>query len=140
MADADVRWRQRFDNFERALQVLERGVALARQRPLTELEQQGLIQSFEFTHELAWNLLKDYLQHQGITGLIGSRDATRLAFQNALISDGEGWMAMIKARNQSSHTYNLEQAQAIARDVIDCYAPLFGALRNRFSALSQLPS
>jgi len=140
MADADVRWRQRFDNFERALQVLERGVALARQRPLSELEQQGLIQGFEFTHELAWNLLKDYLQHQGIAGIIGSRDARdapRLAFQNALISDGEGWMAMIQARNQSSHTYNLEQAQAIARAVIDRYAPLFAALRDRFAALSQ---
>ena len=139
MADADVRWRQRFDKLERAHQVRERGVALARQRPRSELEQQGLIQGCEFTHELAWNLLKDYLQHQGIAGIIGSRDATRLAFQNALISDGEGWMAMIKARDQSSHTYNLEQAQAIARDVIDRYAPLFGALRDRFAALSQQP-
>ena len=139
MADVDLRWRQRFDNFQRALQVLERGVDLARQRPLSELEQQGLIQGFEFTHELAWNLLKDYLQHQGIEGIIGSRDATRLAFQNDLISDGESWMVMIKARNQSSHTYNLEQAQAIAQDVIDRYAPLFGALRDRFTALSQEP-
>ena len=139
MADPDIRWRQRFDNFERALQVLERGVELARQRPLSELEQQGLIQGFEFSHELAWNLLKDYLQHQGITGIIGSRDATRLAFQNDLISDGDGWMAMIKARNQSSHTYNLEQAQAIAHDVINLYAPLFGALRDRFTALSHQP-
>ena len=139
MADADLRWRQRFDNYERALQVLERGVELARQRPLSELEQQGLIQAFEFSHELAWNLLKDYLQHQGIEGIIGSRDATRLAFQNSLVSDGEGWMAMIKARNQSSHTYNLEQAQAIAYDVIHRYAPLFGALRHRFTALSHEP-
>ena len=140
MADPDIRWRQRFDNFERALQVLERGVNLGQQRPLSELEQQGLIQAFEFTHELACNLLKDYLQHQGITGIIGSRDATRLAFQNDLISNGESWMAMIKARNQSSHTYNLEQAQVIARDVIDRFAPLFGALRDRFTALSQEPS
>jgi nucleotidyltransferase substrate binding protein (TIGR01987 family) len=140
MADPDVRWRQRFDNFQRALQVLERGVELARQRPLSELEQQGLIQGFEFSHELAWNLLKDYLQHQGITGIIGSRDATRLAFQNDLIRDGEGWMAMIKARNQSSHTYNLEQAQVIARDVVDRFAPLFGALRQRFTALCDEPS
>jgi len=54
MADADISWRQRFDNFERALQVLARGVVLAQQRPLSELEQQGLIQGFEFTHELAW--------------------------------------------------------------------------------------
>ena len=136
MADPDLRWRQRFDNFERALQVLERGVDLARQRPLSELEQQGLIQGFEFSHELAWNLLKDYLQYQGITEVIGSRDATRLAFQTGLILDGEGWMAMIKARNQSSHTYNLEQAQAIACDVLDRFAPLFAALRERFSDLA----
>lgn len=140
MADPDVRWRQRFDNFQRALQVLQRGVELARQRPLSELEQQGLIQGFEFTHELAWNLLKDYLQHQGITGIIGSRDATRLAFQNGLILEGEVWMAMINARNQSSHTYNLEQAHAIALEVVDRYAPLFSALRDRFSALSRTPS
>ena len=100
------------------------------------LEQQGLIQGFEFTHELAWNLLKDYLQYKGITEVIGSRDATRLAFQNGLILDGEGWMAMIKARNQSSHTYNMEQAEAIARDVVDCYAPLFAVLRGRFRDLA----
>ncbi|MFZ0407925.1 MAG: nucleotidyltransferase substrate binding protein [Cyanobium sp.] len=140
MPDPDVRWRQRFDNFERALQMLERGVDLARQRPLSELEQQGLIQAFEFSHELAWNLLQDYLQYQGITGIIGSRDATRLAFQNGLILDGEAWMAMIKARNQSSHTYNLEQAQAIARDVIEGFAPLFAALRQRFTSLCDEPS
>lgn len=136
MADPDVRWRQRFDNFERALQVLQRGVDLARQHPLSELEQQGLIQGFAFTHELAWNLLKDYLQYQGVTDIVGSRDATRLAFQTGLILDGEGWMAMIKARNQSSHTYNLEQALAIASDVVDRYAPLFAALRERFSILA----
>ncbi|MFM7235613.1 MAG: nucleotidyltransferase substrate binding protein [Cyanobium sp.] len=140
MPDLDSRWRQRFDNFQRALQVLERGVDLAQQRPLSELEQQGLIQGFEFTHELAWNLLKDYLQHQGIEGIIGSRDATRLAFQNDLISDGEGWMAMIKARHQSSHTYNLEQAQLIARELIERFSPLFAALRQRFGALSIEPS
>ena len=139
MADPDLRWRQRFDNFERALQVLERGVDLARQRPLSELEQQGLIQAFEFSHELAWNLLKDDLHYQGIAGIIGSRDATRLAFQNGLILDGEGWMAMIKARNQSSHTYNLEQAKAIARDVVDRYLPLLSALRERFTAWAEEP-
>lgn len=116
--------------------MLQRGVDLARQHPLSELEQQGLIQGFAFTHELAWNLLKDYLQYQGITGIVGSRDATRLAFQNGLLNDGEGWMAMIKARNQSSHTYNLEQALAIASDVVDRYAPLFAALRERFSILA----
>lgn len=141
MAGADIRWQQRFDNFQRALQVLERGVELAQSRVLNELEQQGLIQGFEFTHELAWNLLKDYLQYQGIEGIIGSRDATRFAFQNGLIEDaGETWMAMIKARNRSSHTYNLEQAQAIAQDVIDRFTPAFRALRERFRELSAAES
>ena len=136
MTSEDIRWLQRFDNFQRALLVLERGVQLAQERELSELEQQGLIQGFEFTHELAWNLLKDYLMHQGIAGVVGSRDATRLAFLNGLISDGEIWMAMIRSRNQSSHTYNLEQAQAIARDVIALFYPAFSALNERFTTLA----
>jgi nucleotidyltransferase substrate binding protein (TIGR01987 family) len=136
MTGQDVRWIQRFDNFQRALLVLERGVRLAAERDLSELEQQGLIQGFEFTHELAWNLLKDYLNHQGIAGIVGSRDATRLAFQNGLIRDGETWMEMIRSRNQSSHTYNLEQARAIARDVSDRFFPAFRALREHFAALT----
>lgn len=136
MTNADLRWLQRFDNFQRALLVLERGVQLARSRPLSELEQQGLIQGFEFTHELAWNLLKDYLSHQGIAGVVGSRDATRLAFQNGLITDGETWMQMIRSRNQSSHTYNLEQAQAIASDVRERFYPVFCALQEQFATLA----
>ena len=136
MTSPDLRWLQRFDNFQRALLVLKRGVQLARSRELNELEQQGLIQGFEFTHELAWNLLKDYLTHQGIAGVVGSRDATRLAFQNGLITDGETWMEMIRCRNQSSHTYNLEQAQLIARQVIDCFDPAFSALQKQFAALA----
>lgn len=108
---------------------------LARSRELSELEQQGLIKGFAFSHELAWNLLKDDLQHQGITGVVGSRDATRLAFQNGLISDGELWMEMIRARNQSSHTYNLEQARAIAQAVTSRYEPAFRALRDHLGGL-----
>jgi len=136
MKGSDIRWLQRFDNFQRALLVLERGVRLAQSRELSELEQQGLIQGFEFTHELAWNLLKDYLTHQGITTVVGSRDATRLAFQNGLISEGESWMEMIRSRNQSSHTYNLEQAQAIARDVITRFYPALSDLNERFTGLA----
>ena len=136
MTGSDLRWLQRFDNVQRALLVLERGVQLAQTRPLSELEQQGLIQGFEFTHELAWNLLKDDLTHQGIAGVVGSRDATRLAFQNGLITDGETWMEMIRCRNQSSDTYNLAQAQVIARDVIDRFYPAFCALKEQFAALA----
>jgi nucleotidyltransferase substrate binding protein (TIGR01987 family) len=81
----DIRWLRRFANYTRALQSLSDAVSLAGERPLSKLEQQGLIQAFEFTHELAWNVLKDYLEQQGIFGLIGSRDASRSAFQNGLI-------------------------------------------------------
>ena len=132
----DIRWLQRFENFQRALQTLERAVQLSRQRELTELEQQGLIQGFEFTHELAWNVLKDYLREKGFSDVIGSRDATRLAFQNGLIADGDIWMDMIRARNQSSHTYNLELAQSIAADIISRFFPAFLTMRSRFLALS----
>lgn len=135
--DQDVRWLQRFDNFQRALRTLEQAVELSEQRALTELEQQGLIQGFEFTHELAWNVLKDYLEAKGFSNLIGSRDATRMAFKNSLITDGETWMDMIRARNQSSHTYNLNLAQSIAIDIIERFFPGFVALRSRFEALRQ---
>lgn len=70
----DIRWKQRFDNYIRALQNLSEATALAEERPLSKLEQQGLIRSFEFTHELAWNVLKDYLEDKGIMGLVGSKD------------------------------------------------------------------
>src|ERR1035437_10553432 len=105
----DIRWKQRFNNYLKALQTLAEAVELAQQRPLTKLEQQGLIQGFEFTHELAWNVLKDYLDAQGFVGLIGSRNATRQAFKEALIQDGEAWMDMIKARNLTSHTRSEER-------------------------------
>jgi len=95
----DIRWIQRLQNYLKALQTLAEAVALANARPLSNLEQQGLIQGFEFTHVLAWNVLKDYLEEQGFVGIIGSKNASREAFQNGLINDGQAWMDMIKARH-----------------------------------------
>jgi nucleotidyltransferase substrate binding protein (TIGR01987 family) len=109
-----------------------------RRGELSELEL-GLIQGFEFTHELAWNLLKDYLTHQGISQIVGSRDATRLAFQNGLIVDAEIWMEMIRLGNQSSRTCNLKQALATARDGIDRFHPACGDLKDQFAALAEAP-
>ena len=133
----DIRWLQRFANYTKALQSLADAVALAGERPLSKLEQQGLIQAFEFTHELAWNVLKDYLEQQGIFGLIGSRDASRSAFQNGLITDGEAWMDMIKARNLTSHTYNPEVADSVTRDILMRFYPAFAALQQRLAPLTQ---
>jgi nucleotidyltransferase substrate binding protein (TIGR01987 family) len=132
----DIRWKQRFNNYLRAFQTLRRAVELSVQRDLTELEQQGLVQGFEFTHELAWNVLKDYLEEKGISGIIGSKDATRVAFKNGLIDDGEAWMDMIKARNLSSHTYNPETAEEIAGNILTRFYPAFEQMYCKFTALA----
>jgi len=131
----DIRWKQRFQNFLKAFQTLEEAAALAYQRELTKLEQQGLIQSFEFTHELAWNVLKDYLEDKGISGLVGSKDASREAFKNGLIQDGDDWMKMIEARNQTSHTYDSKVADAVAKDILERFYPAFQRLKEKFIAL-----
>lgn len=133
----DIRWKQRFDNYLRAFEILRRAVDLARQRDLSELEQQGLIQGFEFTHELAWNVLKDYLEETGISGIVGSKGATREAFKNGLIVDGESWMEMIKARNLSSHTYNQDIAEEVVTDILSRFFPAFEQLTATFSALAE---
>lgn len=135
----DIRWKQRFSNFSIALQTLTEAIELAQQRPLSKLEKQGLIQGFEFTHELGWNVLKDYLENQGFTEIIGSRDATRTAFKNALIADGDTWMDMIKARNQTSHTYNVDLAESISQDILQRFYPAFVALTATLSQLQNKP-
>jgi nucleotidyltransferase substrate binding protein (TIGR01987 family) len=133
MADLGTRWKQRLQNYQQALERLREAVELSRLRPLSRLEQQGLIQAFEFTHELAWNLMKDYLAYQGTPDLGGSRDASQAAFALGLISDGEGWMEMISSRNQTSHTYNQAVADAIAGLITGRYAPLFDAFEQIMS-------
>ena len=131
----DIRWQQRLANYRRALERLTSAVHLAALRPLSELEQQGLIQAFEFTHELAWNVMKDYFFWQGTTGITGSRDATREAFNKEIIEDGEGWMEMLKSRNQTSHTYNQEIAENIVKLIIKNYHPLFIAFEKHMQNL-----
>jgi nucleotidyltransferase substrate binding protein (TIGR01987 family) len=131
----DIRWKQRFNNYLKAFQTLVEAVELAHSRELSKLEQQGLIQSFEFTHELAWNVLKDYLEDKGIVGLIGSKDATRVAFKNGLIEQGEDWMKMIEARNKTSHTYNPNIAQEVVDDILGRFYSAFESMAKKFTAL-----
>ena len=103
----------------------------ARNARFPSLKNLGLIQAFEFTHELAWNVMKDYFAWQGNPGITGSRDAAREAFQKGLVEDGEGWMEMIKCRNQTSHAYQQKVADEIAGKIIEHYFPLFqGFLRT----------
>ncbi len=133
----DIRWKQRFDNFGKAFLELKEAVDLAAARPLSKLEKQGAIQGFEYTHELAWNVLKDYLEYQGIIGLIGSRDTTRAAFQRGLIEDGETWMEMIKSRNLTSHAYDRATADNIFAAILGRFFGQFQQLRQEFTRRQQ---
>lgn len=108
---------------------------LSKHRELADLEQQGLIQAFEVTHELAWNTLKDFLQHRGQVELYGSRDTTRKAFELDLITDGDNWMQMIQSRNRSSHTYNKKIASEIIDAIITDYHQLFLALAAKLKSM-----
>jgi nucleotidyltransferase substrate binding protein (TIGR01987 family) len=131
----DIRWQQRLDNYARALEQLDSAVRLAGERPLSDLEQQGMIQAFEFTHELAWQVMKDYFRYQGITRITGSRDAVREAYAVGLVSDGEDWMDMITSRNRTSHAYNKAVADDIVRRIVTVYAPLLGGFLRKMRQL-----
>lgn len=129
MSSPDVRWKQRFSSYQKALLRLEEAVQLAQTRPLTDLEEQGLVQAFEFTHELAWNVLKDYLSYQGFTEIRGSRDAFREAFRQGLIQNGEEWMETIRSRQQTVHSYNETTVSEIIIKIKEEYLLLFQELR-----------
>lgn len=133
----DIRWQQRFSNYCKALNQLEKAVQLASTRELSDLEKQGLVQAFEFTYELAWNVIKDYFEYQGETQVAGSRDAFRLAFRRNLITDGETWMKMVKDRSLTSHTYNETTAQNVVADILNLYTDQFIALRTTFEGLTE---
>ncbi|HAT1775041.1 nucleotidyltransferase [Legionella pneumophila] len=137
MTNIDVRWQQRLNNYARALQQLSLAVNLAQTRPLSDLEKQGLIQAFEFTHELAWNVMKDYFFFQGNSAITGSRDATRESFNKGLIKEGEIWMEMIKSRNQTTHTYNQSVADEIVKNIINSYHTSFQAFLEKMQGLKE---
>jgi len=130
----DIRWKQRFSNFERALAQLKQGVENY-PGDVEAIIKEGVIQRFEFTHELAWKVLKDYLYYEGLQNITGSRSASRLAFNIGLIDDGKIWMDMIESRNKTLHTYQesiLEHEYAKVRKV---YYPSFVAFQHKMQTL-----
>jgi len=137
MSTQEVRWIQRFTHFVKALSQLKEAVELAQQRPLSRLEAQGMIQAFEFTHELAWNTLKDFLEDRGVQGLYGSKDASRAAFKAGLIENGEAWMDMIQSRNLTTHTYDEATAAQIISAVRSTYFAEFEALRVKLDEMKR---
>ena len=128
-ADNDIRWLQRFSNYQKALAKLRKAVELFQKETnysvdVDELLTEGLIQRFEYTHELAWSVMKDYLEYQGYTDIGGSRDAIRKALAANLIDDAK-WMETIKDRNLTSHNYDEETAARIYENIVDVYFSMF---------------
>ncbi len=122
MALHDIRWEQRFNNYQKAFKQLQKFINKAE---LSELEMQGLVKAFEYTYELAWTTMKDFLEYRGQVDIYGSRDAIRKGYQLGLIDDGAVWMDMLQSRNKTSHTYNEKTAQEICQAVIEQYYPAF---------------
>jgi nucleotidyltransferase substrate binding protein (TIGR01987 family) len=126
----DTRWKQRFHNLEKAFLFLERATLKSE---LNELEAAGLVQSFEFTFELAWKTLKDYLTEQAFT-VQSPRETIKQAFQSNYLKDGHTWMEMLEQRNLLTHTYNEEQAKAATQLICCSYFP---ALRQVYLFLKE---
>ena len=130
----DIRWKQRLNNYNKALSQLTKFIQKGN---LNELEEQGLIQAFEYTYELAWNVMKDYYEFQGTEKIQGSRDAIRLAFKRGLISDGEGWMKMLESRTRTSHTYDEKVANSIADAILKKYYHLFVSFQQKMEEVAK---
>lgn len=133
----DVRWIQRFSNYNRALDKMNNIIDYVKKEQEKEVDailgdimKQALIQSFEYTHELAWNVMKDYAKYQGNNTIGGFRDAIREALQLNLIEDGESWMEMIRSRNKTSHTYNEGVANSIFEKIINQYQAVFNTFQH----------
>ena len=132
----DIRWKQRLQNYNKALMIVQNAIELASTRELSDLEKQGLIQGFEFTFELAWNVMKDYLEEQGIFGLSGNRDTIRCANKNNLIENGQIWMDMIIERNLASHTYDEETANDLYAAIVNKYYYQFKKFAEKMESLT----
>lgn len=144
--EQDIRWELRFSNFVKALKKLTQAVTFIKHNfqpennttsdlnqteiVLDEMIKEALIQRFEYTHELAWNVMKDYATYQGNSLIGGSRDATREAYQIQLIQEGKTWMDMIASRNKTTHTYNEETAVEIYTKILNEYYPAFLAFQK----------
>ena len=127
----EIRWEQRFSNYQKALAQMKGFIEQPRLNPR---EEQGLVKAFEYTYELAWNTLKDFLEYQGVGEIVGARDAFRSAFAEGIVEDGHVWMRMIESRNKTSHTYNEETAKEIVESVRSEFYPAFCGLEKKLVA------
>jgi nucleotidyltransferase substrate binding protein (TIGR01987 family) len=126
--NSDIRWQQRFINFNKAFSQLER---FMQEEALNEMEEQGLIKAFEYTYELSWKTLQDLLKDKGYTDVVGPKPVIEQSFQDGYIVDGKGWMRMHVSRNLTSHTYDEETAEEIIESIRNEYFHLLKSLQMR---------
>lgn len=125
------RWHQRFDNFQRALDLLREAVAALKAGTLSDLEREGLIQRFEYTWELGWKSLRDYLTAAGVdVSSAVPANIIRAAFQAGLIADGDAWMAARTARNRMAHEYDRAVFDGVVVAIRDRYLTLLEELEG----------
>ena len=133
MLDEDVRWKQRFQNFEKAYHLLEKAMDI---RDPSIFEKAGLIQFFEISLELSWNVMKEYLESQGVSELRYPRETIKKAFETGLIENGHEWIRALENRNLTSHTYDEERAQNVVDSIKDRYYLLLRLLYNKLKPLT----
>jgi len=123
------RWLYRFDNYQRAFGLLRDAMETIETRPLTQLEKEGVIQRFEYTWELAWKMIKDYLEHEGVVlDKVTPASVLRAAFEARVITQGDVWMRALDARNKMAHSYNFKYFEAVIEDIRRSYFTLFDDL------------
>jgi nucleotidyltransferase substrate binding protein (TIGR01987 family) len=123
------RWVYRFDNYKRAFNLLREAIETMEKRELTQLEKEGVIQRFEYTWELAWKVLRDYMEHEGIVlEKITPASIIKAAFEAKIITNGELWMQALDARNKMSHQYNLKKFEEVIKEIQLNYLALLDEL------------
>jgi nucleotidyltransferase substrate binding protein (TIGR01987 family) len=124
---SDIRWKQRFDNLQRAYQRLRWAMEIYQQDPSDELIGMAVIKAYEFTFELSWKTLKDFLAYNGIDAKL-PREVLKQAFATGLVSEGQLWIDMLEERNLMAHTYDDTRARKAVDQIQERY----------FSGLQQL--
>ena len=131
----ETRWKKRFDNFERAYARFKEVFVDRDPEGLSEIEQTGGVQRFEFTFELAWKTLKDYLEYQGnALQDLNPRPVIKEAFATKILRDGKIWIAMLESRNRLSHTYNEMNFRREVQTIAQSYAPALEEFYQYFKA------
>lgn len=125
----DIRWRQRFQQFDKAFLLLQSAIAV--EKP-SIIERAGLIQFFEMAFELSWKLLKDYQEAEGYV-IASPRDAIKQAFQSGIILTGHDWINALEDRNLTTHTYNEETAVTVEQKIRQTYYPLLQQIQQTFA-------